>query len=211
MSVWMVVLLVGTACSGDGDASPASTAKSSVAAATSTTARPTTTEASTTTVLTVPPTEPSTTVALTPEEAVRAALAASQDAFSECLLALPRCDVATLSATRAGPILDDNIELVTDWNGRGYAVRDRELFRFVIESVEVAPDGLSAVGVLCYADGSKLVIPGAAPDGSDVIVDDKYGSSRQTWEMRLDPDGAWRAYSAQVLGAKASEDICPPA
>jgi hypothetical protein len=211
MCVWMVVLFVGTACSGEGDASPVSRAESSVAVATSTTVRPTTTAASTTTVSTVPPTEPSTTVALIPEEAVRAAVAASQQAFSDCLLALPNCDPAGLAATSAGSILENNTERVTEWNSRGYAVRDRDQFRFVIESVEVAPDGMSATALVCIADGSKLVIPGAAPDDGDVIVDDAYLSVRNMWELRLDADGNWRAYDAPATGGTFSEDICPPA
>jgi hypothetical protein len=124
-------------------------------------------------------------------------------------MALPACDPSTLAATRAGPILDRNTERINEWNAAGYAVRDREQFRYVIESVVVAPDLTTATAVVCIADGSRLVRPGAGPGGEDVIIDGVYVSGRSTWDMRLDPDGVWRVYDAPALGATEASDVCP--
>lgn len=113
------------------------------------------------------------------EADVRASVKAATDAFGACLLALPKCDVASLAQTRRGHLLELNSARLSQWNQEGYAVREREKFRYVIESVTVDPDGKRATANVCIADGSKLVKPGAAPDGSDVVVDGAYTSGRE--------------------------------
>jgi hypothetical protein len=143
------------------------------------------------------------------ESDVRAAVDAAAKAFSACLTALPNCDVASLAATRAGDTLAINTKRITEWNAAGYVIRDRDRFRYVIESVEIAADSKSATAMVCYADGSKLVRPGAGPGGADVVVDDAYGSAHEAWDMRLDADGGWRMYRGPLVGVKESKDICP--
>lgn len=168
-------------------APPASTSTSSTSSPT--TLAPTTTDA--------PPSA---------DEEVRVALIRVFDDFSACLTALPFCDPSTLEATRAGDLLARNVARVNEWNAAGYAVRDRDLFRFVVEDVDVAADGTAAIAIVCIADGSKLVLPAA--DGDDVIIDDEFVSGREAWEMRLDPDGLWRAYAAPGVGATSGTDLC---
>ena len=124
---------------------------------------------------------------------------------------MPNCDPSTLSVARAGDLLQGNVDRVNQWNGQGYTVRDRDQFRYVIESVVIGADGTTATAVVCIADGSKLVLPGAGPGGADVVVDDTYGSGRSTWDMRLDPDGRWRAYAAPASGPTETSDVCPAA
>ena len=91
------------------------------------------------------------------EADVRASVKAATDAFGACLLALPNCDVASLAQTRRGRLLELNSARLSQWNQEGYAVREREKFRYVIESVTVDADGKHATANVCIADGSKLV------------------------------------------------------
>jgi hypothetical protein len=143
------------------------------------------------------------------EADVRAAVVSAAAAFDACLRALPNCDVATLTDTRAGTVLAVNSQRITEWNEAGYEVRDRGQSRLVVESVTVDLDAGRATAVVCIADGSKLVQPGAGLGGADVIVDGSFVSGRESWEMRLDPDGRWRLYEAPALGPTEATDICP--
>lgn len=142
------------------------------------------------------------------EASARVLIKAATDDFSACLVAMPQCDVASLAATRAGPLLERNKARIQEWNAAGYTVRNRERFRFVIETVTVnAAD--SATALVCIADGSRLVKPGAGPGGAEVVIDESYVSGRETWDIRLDPDGRWRVYDASASGPSESRDICP--
>lgn len=205
-----VLLLAG--CSSSDRSTVESVA--TIASGPATTGAPTSTAASTsTTSLTASTTTiaPTTTVdpAVATETAVREAVALAQSTFSECLVALPACDPSTLAAARAGDLLERNMKLIDEWNAAGYAVRDRDQFRYVTESVSLGADGVTATATVCIADASRLVIPNAAPDGSDVILDDEYTSGRSAWDMRLDPDGVWRVHDTTPIGVAASEDLCP--
>lgn len=143
-----------------------------------------------------------------PEVAVRAAVDLAQATFSACLVAMPTCDPSTLAVARTGAVLERNSARIEEWNALGYTVRDREAFRYVIESVEVDGSGMEATATVCIADGSRLVMPNAAPDGSDVVVDDEFVSGRTAWQLRLDSDGVWRAFDSSPVGESASEDVC---
>lgn len=205
----LVVLLA--ACSSGDD--PAVEVASTTTLATASTSAPSSTSPETSTTAVAESTTtiaPTTTIdpVASAEAAVRDAVALAQSTFSECLVALPACDPSTLAAARAGELLDRNVTLIEEWNAQGYAVRDRDQFRFVTESVNIGSDGVSATATVCIADASRLVLPNAAPDGSDVILDDEYTSGRSEWKMRLDPDGAWRVYDTSPIGAAATEDVC---
>lgn len=210
--VALVACLLAASCSSADDASPTTTEaaaatppstaesiESTTTAAPSTTAAPTTTVATTSTT-----TDPTAAI----DAQVREAVALAQSTFSACLTALPMCDPATLEAARAGDLLARNTTLINEWNSLGYTVRDRDRFRFVVESVAVDPSLATAVATVCIADGSRLVLPNAAPDGSDVVIDDEYTSGRSEWDMRLDADGVWRVHSSTPVGAAAAEDVC---
>ena len=93
-----------------------------------------------------------------PEDDIRAAIALAQQTFSDCLVAMPQCDPATLSVARAGPLLERNVARVQEWNAAGYTVRNRDQFRFVVESVTLGSDGRTASATVCIADGSDLVL-----------------------------------------------------
>ena len=198
------------ACSGDDEASPTTiepSVETTIPASTTTAPQAATTSmaATTTTEAKAPAT---TEVALDPEIAVRAAVDLAQETFSACLVAMPACDPATLGVARAGDLVTRNAARIEEWNALGYTVRDRESFRYVIEAVELDSAGTAATVTVCIADGSRLVQPNAAPDGSDVIVDDEFVSGRSTWDVRLDVDGVWRAFDTAPLGETSSEDVC---
>jgi hypothetical protein len=122
---------------------------------------------------------------------------------------MPNCDPSTLAVARAGSLLAQNVARINEWNAAGYTVRDRDKFRYVVENVALQPDLQRATAIVCIADGSKLVKPGAGPGGADVIVDDSYTSGREAWDVRLDADGRWRAYDAPAVGATEARDVCP--
>ncbi len=143
------------------------------------------------------------------EAGVRAAVAAAVGAFRDCLGQLPKCDVATLEATRRGDMLRVNSERITEWNSKGYAIRKADTFRFVVESVDVNADATRATALVCIADGTALVSPGTGPGGADVIIDDSYISGRELWDVQLDPDGVWRPYAAPASGSTEARDVCP--
>ena len=121
---------------------------------------------------------------------------------------MPRCDPSTLAVARSGDLLKRNVSRIKEWNAAGYTVIDRNHFRYVIESVILGVDLATATVVVCIADGSKLVLPGAGPNGRDVIIDDAYTSGRSQWEMKLDGDGRWRGYDAPAVGPTESTDQC---
>lgn len=197
--------LVAVACSSGGGGGASST--SSVASTTPTASSASTAPATTTS--TSSPTSTTTDAAAKAEAGIRAAIGLAQQTFSACLVAMPTCDPSTLAVARAGDLLTQNTTRINEWNAAGYTVRDRDKFRFVIEKVSLLPDLQRATATVCIADGSRLVKPGAGPGGVDLIIDDTSGSGREAWEMRLDPDGKWRAYSAPAVGPTETSDVCP--
>ena len=124
--------------------------------------------------------------------------------------ALPKCDVATLAASRGGVSLANLIKAITEYNAAGKISRRRERNHYKIEEVTiVGPDRASAV--VCNTDGSETVLPGGGPNGEDVITDDLFVSRRDTYEMQLDADGVWRLYGGAIIGNPSGVDLCPVA
>jgi hypothetical protein len=108
-------------------------------------------------------------------------------------------------------LLQRNTARINEWNAAGYALRQADQFRYVIEQVQLGPDLKQATVTVCSADGSQLVQPGAGPGDADVVVDGAYTSGREAWDVRLDPDGVWRPYDAPPIGATEARDVCPAA
>ena len=160
---------VAAACSSGSDSDATST--SSSAPTTSVPTATTSVDRTTTTAATTSSTSTSTTVdpAAQAVAAVRAAIDLAQTTFSGCLVAMPSCDPSTLSVARAGDLLARNVARINEWNAAGYTVRNRDQFRYVVEEVTLAPSGTQATALVCIADGSDLVQPGAGPGGADVI------------------------------------------
>lgn len=210
-----VLGLVGCSSSGSDAATTNEVAATTVQPTTSssadlvdTTVGPATTAPATepTATTTIPATtEPATTAPPDVATVVREAIERSQADFSACLVAMPTCDPSMLEGTRAGNLLARNVERINEWNALGYTVRDRDQYRYVIEAIELSPDERSATATVCIADGSKLVLPAAE---GDVIIDGTFVSGRAAWDMRLDPDGDWRAYDAPAVGESSETDQC---
>ena len=206
------VLLAG--CSSSGARSLATTVApsapptnaSTVVSTPVTTATPTSTSTTTTSAPTTTTIDPK----VTADAAVKRAIVLAEDTFSACLVALPHCDPQTLAVARTGQLLARNVALINDWNAQGFAVREREKFRYVIESVTLAENSLErATAVVCIADGSIRVRPGAGPGGADVIVDDSFISGRDSLQMRIEADGRWKVYDGPSVGPGEATDICP--
>ena len=204
------ILLAACSSSGDSTSTSAAPAPPSIVDSTSTSSATTAPTSIDPTTSSDPP-PPTTDATASAESSVRAAIDLAQQTFSDCLVAMPNCDPNTLAVARGGDLLSRNVGRVGEWNSAGYTVIDRDQFRYVIESVKLNDDESQATAVVCIADGSKLVQPGAGPGGANVIVDDAYTSGRSSWDLRLDPDGQWRAYDAPAVGPTESKDVCPPA
>lgn len=208
----LLLALGAVACADGSDSSPStpSVTEPNIVTTSSSTSTSTSTSPSTSTSTSISTTSTTTTEPpSSPEADVRAAIAVAQQTFSDCLVAMPQCDPSTLEVARAGALLERNVARVEEWNAAGYTVRNRDQFRYVIEEVALSADGTTASATVCIADGSDLVHPGAGPGGADVIIDDSYTSGRSAWDMRLDPDGRWRAYDAPAVGPTESSDVCP--
>ena len=209
----LALVLVGACSSGDAASSSTPVTSGPSTRTDSTTTALTTTSSTdlstTSTSSTSQPTATTANPAATAESDVRSAIDLAQSSFSECLIAMPACDPSTLAVARGGGLLERNTARIQKWNSAGYTVIDRDRFRYVIESVSLSADRTMAMVVVCIADGSKLVLPGAAPGGGNVIVDGGYTSGRSRWEMRLDGDGRWRGYDAPAVGPTESTDQCP--
>ena len=211
------VLLAGCSSSGP-KASPPTTIVSSVAStkASSVAPAPVTTVGSTstsTTTTTLAPTTTSTTTdpKATAEAAVRAAIVLAEETFSACLVAMPHCDPQTLAVARTGQLLARNVALISDWNAQGFTVREREKFRFVIESVSLAEGSLDrATALVCIVDDSVRVRPGVGPGGADIVVNDSFISGRTDWQMMLGSDGVWRSNDGVAIGPTEDHDVCAP-
>ena len=149
------------------------------------------------------------------EVLVRAAVDAFEGAALTCARTIPNCDVAMFDRVIRGPSLDPYKKGWADINSNGWAGRHLERRRYVLLKVQFpepnAPELDRAVVSVCFADGSVTVKPGAAPDGSDVIVDEASSTRQQETEYRRGQDGQWRAYDflkdIETLGG----DTCPPA
>jgi hypothetical protein len=191
---------------------------STIARPTTSTVAATTTKVAATTTVPATGAPPTTTVAVTTtaapatstEQAVRNAIDKARADGDACMRALPRCDVATLAASRGGVSLESLTKVITQYNAEGQVSRNRDRNHYKIESVAVSsPDRASAV--VCNTDGSERVLPGAGPNGVDIIVDDLFVSRRDTYEMQLDADGVWRLYGGAIIGNPSGVDLCPVA
>ena len=85
------------------------------------------------------------------------AVEVAQETFSACLVAMPACDPSTLAVARAGDLLSRKAARIEEWNDLGYTVRDRESFRYVIESVELDSAGTAAIVSVGIAGGRRRV------------------------------------------------------
>ena len=176
----------------------APTASTSTSSSTSTSAAPTTTTISPLAVA---------------EAEVRAAVDALERVRTTCANASPNCDVSTFDAVASGSQLDSFKQTWTNANTSGWAIRHLERYRYVIETTEFPEPNATpitrAIAFKCVADGAVTVKPAAAPDGSDVIIDETVSTQRIETEYRLSGDGHWRAAEVSKNTETLGGDTCP--
>jgi hypothetical protein len=145
-----------------------------------TTAAPTTALSSTTDAPTPPP-GPETSLAPDETDAVVAAYLAAWRAYKDALRS-PSDEgrVEVIRRTRTGPSLERALSNVELYRSRGYESRPSAHIEDRA-TVETAPmplgNGRYALTV-CETDASVVVEPGAAPDGSDALVNDEVVARR---------------------------------
>ena len=173
--------------------------------ATSTSSSTSTTNAPTTTT-TIP-------ALATAEAEVRAAVDAFERANDACARTSPNCDVSMFDAVASGSSLDSITGGWADANTKGWAIKHLDRYRYVIEKIEFPEPSLStitrAIVFKCVADGSITVKPGAAPDGSDVIVNEIVATQHIETDYRRGDDGSWRAYEVLRNAKTFGGDACP--
>ena len=184
--VVLALVLVATGCksattSATTPTTSAMTSRTAPTSPTTSTSLPRTSPSSSTPTSAAPTT--STIAPLVAAEAeVRTAVAAFEHARAECVRTLPHCDVALFDEVMRGASVDDYKKGWADANANGWAVRHVERRRFVVVKVEFpAPTAAvidRSVVAECVADSSVTVKPAAAPDGTDVIIDET-SSTRQ--------------------------------
>ncbi len=194
-----------------GNAGPTSTSvpvtSSSAPPATTTTAvQPTSTSTSappisSTSTSTTP--ETPTTVALDPDDAeVPDGYQAAFDSWTECLRALPNCELESLVATRAGSYLDAAVLQAGRYNESGQTADGLETRTTSIESVEIVSESQANV-VACEVDAT------VRRDAAGAIVSDSFDSARVVFVMARD-SGAWKVTGSEDLetGVGPEENVC---
>lgn len=155
---------------------------------------------------TSPPTTTTTTLPpVTPEE-VADDMRSVHASWSECLSALPTCDIETVASWRTGTQQELASQQAEQWNSLGYNARNVSTREIAVTDVEV--DGTTATVMTCEVDGTIIFVP-AAEGGNEQIVDDLWVSTEQTWTLSLEGD-RWRASgitdTAQTVGEE--NEVC---
>lgn len=194
-----VALVLAAGCSsGDEAATTTSTtaAPTTAVPATSSTAPPTTTT-------TEPPTTTIDEIAAAEEAAVAAVLGEDQ-AWIECTADPQTCDPeATFLRYMTGEVAELTLRVFEQWKERGWALRPPiDPADDVDEVIGVEVEGNPperAVVIGCRIDGFRIVDVAAAPDGSDVVVDDDVSSILTESIVVRENDGQWRVSGSRVV------------
>ena len=194
------------ACDGSSSDSDTSTTTSATSAPTSvaTTTEPpaTSTEAPTTTIDT--------------EAQLAAAEQAYLDAFDAYIAATrdpSNPDLrAEIERLYAGPSLETAISQLDGFVRQNWVARPAEepSRATVLVSSQFLPDRTDIVElVACAINTERIVEVGAAPDGSDALVDDEVTVVRGLVRLEL-IDGQWKAQSGETLATLAAPEDCEP-
>jgi len=208
LAVALVMSLLA-ACSGGGDASPATTATTPTVTATTeadptTTVAPTTTEAPTTTI------DPAEALAAAVEadllEANRLENEASQDPFNADK------EQAALER-RAGFAAAALEEKLADYRQRNVAIRPNGQVpaTVIVESpATLVVEGADVAQVqVCEINSWILVEVGAGPNGSDAVVNPDVVASRASVFLRA-VDGVWKIEGGNSIAEWEGAASCPP-
>ena len=214
LGVLLMATAALTACNGDGGEAGSTVGSSSpppTTAAPTTTEQITTTE-STATSTTAPTTTQAPTTTIDEITATKAAVAAAAvEARQNYLYAVKNYDapdaleVLARTTARDSPSWALTLSNIDTLRGNGWLVRDdpRAASVTVVESdVELldGPPATRAQVTVCTISSGIVYLPGGAPDGSDVIINDEIVSNRNRVTMVLE-DGLWKLYEGTGLGS----------
>ncbi len=153
---------------------------------------------------TSPTTPPPATTAPTDQDeaAARDAYQAAFKSWTECLRALPGCDLNTLSVNRIGPYLDAAVAQAGRWNEVGQTAENVDSRAATVDTVQIDGDGTATL-VVCEIDAS------VRRDLSGAVVDDEFQSARIVIFMDL-VDGQWRIVGSedQEVGSGEDGNVC---
>ena len=221
----LTALLALAACSSSDDAatttteapSPTSTAVTTVTTepeAASTTESTTTTEATTTTVAdTTTSVAPSTTAESSPaEEAVMAAAIESREAYLYAVYnveapdALDRLLASTTEGGASQEIGLENYQTIVD---NGWVARPNPDVpdTITVESPVEFIDDTTAELTVCVVGAGVVLAPGAADDGSDIIVNDEIEAALNRITV-VQVDGKWKLQTGTNLTLVKGEATC---
>lgn len=159
-----------------------------------------TTESTTTTTTTAPP--PTEDPAIATEQAVRDAYDLSNDVWTDCNYDTPDCTESLLATGFEGTALANLWTSVQSRQKDGLAVippDNPSHLGYTVVSIELNDVMDIAVLVSCAIDGRRVVDPGAAADGQDIIVDDEIVSVLAETKLALGDDGEWRSSELTTL------------
>jgi hypothetical protein len=210
------------ACSGDDASDDPTTTDVTV----STTVTPTTeavdvtnptqpaTSAPTTTTTTSTTSTTTTVLPPTVEEQIAADYQLIYDGYWACLRAPLNCDTSGLVPDSESAIaIQATMQALFD---RGRYVGEEDPGYYVIESITVSPDGMTAEVVSCWRLTGVLYGPPVddsrpvGPDNPATLVNNTPGSARQTDRLRLAESGDWQLYSSDYYDEIADVNQCGP-
>ena len=210
-AITVILAVMVTACGTAKASSPIATTSSvalrpstvaSAAPATSPAPAPTTAPPATTT---VPVT---TTIVESDESIMQRAITRSIADLYRCFAAPAACDVSH-ETTGQGTLRSNLMSNAKHLSDRGWRGKDdpRDPTYATVTSATVAPDRLSAVALACLWDTGIVYEPNAAPDGTDILVNDL----KMSYDMRYNivfEGGSWVVISAESLAEHVGENSC---
>lgn len=201
----LAVILLAASCTGGDDET----------AITSAPTTPPTTIPSTTPTTASTTTAPTTTIdeIAAAEAAAAEAVLAESRAWLDCVADPQVCDPEeTFLMYSGGRSADVLLAAFEDWKANGWASRPpldpAHSSKEIIDTVVVDDPPSEVQVVVCTIDGSLLVDPGAAPDGSDVIINDDISSTLAALSVLLSDDGRWRVHDRQILSQREGAEGC---
>lgn len=147
-----------------------------------------------------PTTVPSSTLALSElESAVAADYTAAYESWTNCLAALPDCDLEGLAANRTGDYLLMSQTQIGRYIDAGHTTSDLDRRQLTIESVTVEASGVQASVISCEVDGSVRY------DAAGAIVNDEFSSIRRASILLFEGD-AWKVAGIENLEVGSGEE-----
>lgn len=148
-------------------------------------------------------------------EEIEAEIAAAYDevywGYWACLRSPLDCDVSWLAPdSGSSRAMQATMEALAE---RDRFVGDEDVGYYVIESIEIADNGVEATVVTCWWSTAVLYTSPAdpsrpaGPDNPPTIVNNTPGSSRQL-DLLVRSNTSWQVQSSQGLESFDEEDVC---